>query len=221
MNDKIDFTFKNELYRKLIHLHSLSIPIVYSFVTKETALWIIIPLTLISILLDVTMYSKNFISRLFLKIFGRIMRPHELENKYTLNGATWLLLSAIFCILIFPKLFVVVSFSVLIISDALAALFGRKFGKHKLFDKSWEGTSAFIISAFIVSLVVGLLISAPWTYYVFALIGAFASGFSEAASSVLKVDDNFAIPVSMSLVFWGGELLCAAYSLPVYMKLLV
>ena len=52
MTKKTEISYRSEVYRKLIHLNSLLIPIVYSFITKELALTILIPLTIISIILD-------------------------------------------------------------------------------------------------------------------------------------------------------------------------
>jgi dolichol kinase len=149
------------------------------------------------------------------------MRSHEVDKKYTLNGASWVFISAVVCIFIFPKLIAVTGFSILIISDASAALYGKKFGKHKLFTKSWEGTGAFFVSSFIVVGVVGILVSAPWTYFLFGALGGLAAGFSEAASSVMKLDDNLSIPVSFGLIAWGGFYLCEMWNLPLYLHLLV
>ncbi|MCK7523378.1 MAG: hypothetical protein MZV64_39855 [Ignavibacteriales bacterium] len=63
------------------------------------------------------------------------------------------LLSALICALIFPKVIFVTAFSILIISDTMAALIGRKFGKRKFLRKSLEGTLSFFISASIVVII--------------------------------------------------------------------
>ena len=221
MSENKEISYKNEIIRKCIHLNSLSIPIVYSFISYELALTILIPLTVMSIILDLASKTENFLSKIFFKIFGSIMRSHEVDKKYTLNGATWVLISAIICIIIFPKVIMVAGFSILIISDASAALFGKKFGKHKLFTKSWEGTGAFIFSACIVVMVVGLLVSAPWTFFAFGALGAIVAGFAEAASSIMKLDDNLSIPLSFGLIMLGGNYLCAEFLYPVFTHLMV
>ena len=51
--------YKSELYRKLIHLSSLSIPIIYYFITKELALMILVPLTLFSLAVDYGRYYSK------------------------------------------------------------------------------------------------------------------------------------------------------------------
>lgn len=215
MSDKKEIGYKQEIIRKAIHLNSLSIPIVYSFITRETALTILIPLTILAILLDFFSKINKTVNKFFFMIFGKIMRPFEVEKKFVLNGASWVLISATLCIWIFPKIFAVTGFAILIVSDLSAALIGRRYGKHKLFNKSWEGTSAFMISAAIVILVVGALSSAPYTFFIFGFLAAIISAFVEASSGVMKIDDNISIPVSVGLVLWAGnyyaEFLNASY----------
>lgn len=222
MLNNYEISYKQEVVRKSIHLISLSIPIIYSFITKELALYILIPMTILSIIIDFASRKKSKFRKFFHKIFGKILRPHEYYDVFTLNGATWVLISAVVCIFIFPKTFVVTGFSILIISDISSALIGRKFGKHPLFvQKSWEGTSAFWISAILVIIVIGNLLSAPWTFYLFGIIAAFIGGIAKAASTMLKMDDNLSIPVSIGLVLWAGEFLSVSYFHLSYINLLV
>lgn len=222
MTKKTEISYRNEVYRKLIHLNSLSIPIIYSFVTREFALSLLIPLTVFSIIIDFVSRKPNKFSIMFHKIFGKILRPHEYNDVFTLNGATWVLISASICILVFPKLLTVVGFSILIISDISSALYGRKYGKHPSFtDKTWEGTFAFWVTAILVVLIIGLLLSSPWTYYLFGIIAAIIGGFAEASSTMLKMDDNLTIPISIALVMWGGAWISANYFGVPYLNLLI
>lgn len=222
MPNEFEISYKQEVVRKSIHMVSLSIPIVYSFITKELALTILIPMTILSIIIDFASRKKSKFREFFHKIFGKILRPHEYYDVFTLNGATWVLISAVVCITIFPKTFVVTGFSILIISDISSALIGRKFGKHPLFiRKSWEGTSAFWISAILVVIVIGNLLSAPWTFYFFGIIAAIIGGIAEAASTMLKMDDNLSIPLSIGLVLWAGEFLSVSYFHLSFINLLI
>lgn len=195
-----EISYNSELFRKGIHMISLSIPVVYIFLTKETAIYIILSFTIIAILIDIFSRKNFFLHDIFQKVFGNILRPHEKQGGVILNGASWVLISASVCIIIFPKLYTVVGFTILILSDTFAALIGRRFGTHSLFDKSWEGTSAYILSAIVVIFIYGILFSASSGFFVAGIIGAVVSAFVEAASGWLKVDDNFAIPISFALV---------------------
>ncbi|HKJ81760.1 MAG TPA: hypothetical protein VJ954_07035, partial [Ignavibacteriaceae bacterium] len=151
--DNGTINYRDELVRKLIHLCSLSIPIIYYFIPQSSAIIILTFFTILAIVLDLSRYINPSIGKVFYKIFGFLLREHEIDHKKkNLNGATYVFISALLCVLIFPKVFFITAFCILIISDSSAALIGRKFGKHKFLAKSLEGTLAFFISASIVVL---------------------------------------------------------------------
>lgn len=193
--------YKDEVFRKLIHLCSLSIPIVYYFIPRSTALIILGIMTAIALFLDIGRYFSPSIGKFFYKFFGFLLRKHELDHKKrTLNGATYVLLSALICVLIFPKVIVVTAFAVLIISDTLAALIGRRFGKHKFLFKSLEGTLAFFLSGIVVVLL------SPKIDYRFSeyMIGFIAVAFGALVENVSfgLADDNLVIPISIGIAMW-------------------
>ncbi len=207
-----DIPYKQEVMRKLIHLCSLSIPIAYIFFSKKEALMVLLPLALLMVITDVVTKKIEPLHRIYSKIIGPILRKHEKKNKkLSLNGASWVLISAVVTVLIFPKIIAVTAFTILIISDIAAALVGRKFGKTPLIDKSWEGTGAFIVSAIIVVAVLGTTLGAPASYFIIGAIAGVVGAFAEAASKLLKMDDNFSIPISVGFVMWGLGLLITNY----------
>jgi dolichol kinase len=200
--DKGTIHYKDEVYRKLIHLTSLSIPVVYYFITRELALKILIPLTILSIILDLGRYLYPQIGRFFYLIFGFLLRAHELDNKKrNLNGATYVLISAVVCVIIFPKIFFITAFAVLIISDSSAALIGRKWGKHKFIFKSLEGTVAFFISACFVVLL-SPKINGTIVEYIIGILAVAVGAIAENISYGWA-DDNLSIPLSVGFVMWG------------------
>ena len=194
--------YKDELYRKLIHLTSLSIPIVYYFITAETAALILGILAGVALVIDLGRYIHPEIGKIFYKYFGFLLREHELDHKKkNLNGATYVLISALISVLIFPKVIFISAFSILIISDSLAALIGRKFGKRKFLSKSFEGTLTFFVSACIVILFTPK-ISGFFEEYLIGFIAAFVGAIVENVSFKL-VDDNLSIPLSVGFTMWG------------------
>ncbi|MEO8167848.1 MAG: hypothetical protein ABI623_06355, partial [bacterium] len=119
----VEQSYGVELVRKTIHLCSLSIPIVYYFISKATALTILIPLLLVFGLPDLLRLYHAPTRKMYDKLFGWLLRKHERdEHAAKLTGATYVLLSACLFIWFFPKLVFITAFSVLIVSDTLAAL---------------------------------------------------------------------------------------------------
>lgn len=194
--------YKDELFRKLIHLTSLSIPIVYYFITKETAAIILGILAAVALIIDLGRYLHPETGKIFYKIFGFLLREHELDHKKkNLNGATYVLISALISVLIFPKMIFITAFSILIVGDSLAALIGRKFGKRKFLSKSLEGTLTFFISACIVILFTPK-VSGFFEEYLIGFMAAFVGAIVENVSFRL-IDDNLSIPLSVGFTMWG------------------
>lgn len=216
---KNNISYSQEILRKTIHLFSLSLPISYIFLTKEIILGFIIPLLFFAVLIDILSKVNPKFKEYYYRFFGSMLRPHEKSEKFLLNGASWVLISAFLVFLIFPKIIAIISFTILIISDLSAALIGRRFGKHKLFDKSWEGTSAFIVTGVLVVIIYYFVLSAPISFLIFGCLGAVFAAFIEAASVTLKMDDNLSIPLSVGLVMWVGGIISMYYNLP-YLNLL-
>jgi dolichol kinase len=194
--------YRDELVRKLIHLFSLSIPIIYYFIPTSTSITILIYLTVFALIVDGGRFFSKPFAKIFYKTFGFLLRKHELDNKKkNLTGATYVLLSALICALIFPKVIFVTAFTILIISDTMAALIGRKFGKRKFLRKSFEGTLSFFISASIVVIFTPKVGDFPMEYgigFIAAFIGAIVENISYGLA-----DDNLSIPISVGLTMWA------------------
>jgi dolichol kinase len=178
--------------------------VVYYFITRETALSILVPLFLLFGVSDLARVFIPAFGRWYEQWFGFLLRRHELADQghKRLNGATFVLLSAALCVWLFPKMIVITAFGILIVSDTAAALIGRKFGKHRLIQgKSFEGSSAFFISALIVVAIAPKVQYLP-SEYVIGTVAALVGTVVEAVSGEL-IDDNLSIPLSISLVMWG------------------
>lgn len=197
----VEESYGTEIIRKAIHLTSLLIPVVYSFVTKQTALAILIPLTLLFAVSDAARLLVPAVGRLYSRLFGFLLRRHEKnEAGRRLNGATYVLLSATILIIFFPKIIVITAFAILIISDTSAALVGRRFGRHRFLTKSVEGSSAFFVSALLVVAVAPKVAYLPAEYLIggaAALLGAIVE------ASALRLDDNLSIPLSVGGALWA------------------
>ncbi|HZW38359.1 MAG: diacylglycerol/polyprenol kinase family protein [Syntrophothermus sp.] len=203
--------YRDEVVRKLIHLFSLSIPIVYYFIDKTTAIILLSILTAFALSLELLRYSNAVISKFIYKYFGFLLRKHEVSHKKkNLTGASYVLISALLCVIIFPKVIFLTAFTILIISDSAAALIGRKFGKHKFLLKSLEGTLAFFISAIIVVFITPKSSNYISTEILIGIIAAFIGAIVENVSFGWA-DDNLSIPLSIGILMW---IMYTAYNLP-------
>jgi dolichol kinase len=202
MNDlpSVEHSYGAELVRKGIHLCSVSIPVIYYFISRSTALSILVPLTLLFLLSDVARLFHESTGRLYDRFFGFLLRSHEKNNRgRQLTGATYVLLSATIGVWLFPKVIFITAFAILIVSDTAAALIGRRWGKHPFLAKSVEGTTAFFVTALIV-VAVAPKIDYLATEYLIGTVAALAGTLVEA--SPIRIDDNVSIPFSIGGVMW-------------------
>ena len=193
--------YKHELVRKAIHLFSLSIPTIYFFISKQFALCLLLPITTAFIIVDMARYYIPSIGQWFYKWFGWLLRRHETDiNKKRLNGASNVLISALLCVLLFPKVIAINAFTILIISDTTSALIGRRFGRHRFFAKSLEGSLAFFVSAILVILVAPKIDKLLMEY----IIGFIAAAIGTVVEALpIKIDDNLTIPISVGFSLWA------------------
>ncbi|MFZ1979396.1 MAG: diacylglycerol/polyprenol kinase family protein [Bacteroidota bacterium] len=193
--------FRSELARKTIHLFSLSIPLIYFFISRSLALMLLIPLTAAFVGVDLARFYIPVVGQWFTRWFGWLLRKHEQNmNVKRLNGASHVLISATLCVLLFPKIITINAFAILIISDSTSALFGRRFGRHRFLGKSLEGSIAFFVSAVLVIFAAPKVRYLPMEYFI-GIIAAAVGAVVEAFS--VHIDDNLSIPLSVGIVMWG------------------
>ncbi len=103
---------------------------------------------------------------------------------------TIFLISTFICILLFEIEIAITALVFLIFGDIFSKIFGLAFGRHKLFDKSIEGTLAYIGTV----LICGYFIYNIVDITLFVLIaGGIAATFSEFLPS--GMNDNFTVPI--------------------------
>jgi dolichol kinase len=159
-------------------------------------------MTFISLLAEALRYYAPSFNIFFTSAFGFLLRKHEVDSKRkNLTGATYVFISALICIIIFPKLIFITAFSILIISDIMAALIGRRYGKHKFLAKSLEGTLAFFVSAILVVFLTPKFLGLP-EEYVIAIFSAAVGAIAENISFGFA-DDNLSVPLSVGLTMLG------------------
>jgi len=189
--------FKTELYRKLIHFSSIWIVLLYIYSSEDVVLATLPPLALTALMIDLSRLFIPSVNKIINIIFGKVLR--EKEKEHSLSGATYLLISSTISIVYFSKEIAVFALSVLIISDGIAALIGKKFGKHHFLDKSLEGSISFAASAI---LIYYFLI----TFYHFnlplmgSLLAIAVATFAEIIAKKIHIDDNLIIPLSIGLI---------------------
>jgi dolichol kinase len=182
----------SEYKRKLIHLFNLAIPFSYLYVFPEK--WVFVKLLSILmflfIIFDILRHKVAWVKSLFTLFINSMLRSHEQEGKLT--GATWVMIGAVISIILFSKPVAIIALIFMSLGDSAAGLIGQRYGKHKIWNKSWEGFFGGLFVCIIVGMNYSLL---PMTI---SLSGAVAAMVMEILP--IPLDDNFKIPLGAGAI---------------------
>ena len=170
-----------ELKRKAIHFVGLSVPVLYWLTSRELTLALVGFAAVSALCIEGARFRWERVSNLVYRIVGGYTRSHE-EKKVT--GATYYAVASFLVVLLFSERVAVSSLLFLTFGDSVAALVGTRYGRHKIFQKSVEGSAA----CFLVCSIIGYVMLGS-----IGLVGALAATLIELLP--IAVDDNLRIPL--------------------------
>ncbi len=183
MGGSADIPYGAEVQRKLVHLFSLSIPLGLWYLPGRTAVLVLGAAFAGSVAVDGLRHVLPPNARGWRHLAG-LFRPKE---KGTLSGSSFLLLAALVLTAFFNRETAALSLVYIVIGDVAGALVGRRFGRHSLFDKTWEGSLAFFLACILFSTLI------PGLPFWAKLSGAAVATVIEALP--LRLDDNLSVPL--------------------------
>lgn len=186
----LELDYKSEVWRKLLHLFALVIPIGYYLVPRAVAVACVGVAFLVALLIDLARFRSWPIQRFWAPVVSPIVRPKE---NHAFTGASHILFSGWLCPLLFSVPAAALAMTCIIFGDSAAALVGRRWGKHRYGNgsRSLEGSVAFFLASIVAALVV------PGVPLWIGLAGALLASIVEALSNV--VDDNLSVPLLVGL----------------------
>jgi dolichol kinase len=215
MTSRKQISYANELARKSIHVTSVFIPIVYLLIGRSAGVTTLMCMTVVSVIIDVAMYGNARFRSFMYHLVGTMLRDHEKHpSSLRLTGASWVLIAATLTFIVFPQSIAVTCFTILIISDTVAALLGRRFGVRRFFDKSLVGSAAFIVAGWAVVYAWGSVFRMPVGFYVCGAVAAIVGAVAEASSARLRLDDNIAVPVASGIAMFVVSLFHPVLTFP-------
>ncbi|MFX1364496.1 MAG: glycerol-3-phosphate acyltransferase [Promethearchaeota archaeon] len=195
-----DESFKSHWWRVAIRPFALLFLVFYFVYSKTVALFLIGIVSICFIGLDLFRFLSQQAQELLTVKIKSIFKKGE-EKKF--SSMTIFLISTFIVILLFKIEIAITALVFLTFGDMFSKIFGLAYGRHKLFDKSLEGTLAYIGTIIICGYFIYTIVDIP----LFILIGGgIAATFSEFLP--LGMNDNFTVPiisgaVMTSLMFFG------------------
>ena len=183
-----------EARRKAIHVSFLVLPLELLFEllpwprTRGQFRVLFLGLTAVAIAVDVLRIHERSVRKFFRGFFGELIREHE---RMSLLGSTYLLLAALIAIEVFPQPVAAVALGYTVLGDAMGALVGRAWGRHKFFNKSWEGAAGCLVACLAWAAVATQAAHLPWTV---TIAGAIVATVVEALP--IPLDDNLGITLA-------------------------
>lgn len=176
-------------WRRVLHLIGRSaFPILALFITRDILFILLGAVTALFVAWEIVRFISPSVNQWIASHLRLILKRNE---RFQLTGTTYLLFASLVVFFFFEKYVAVTSLLFLSIGDFMAATIGQKYGRHRLFKKSLEGSLACLASCLLIGMVTTRL-SAGIPFSV-ALAGAFSATVVEFLP--IPFDDNFTVPL--------------------------
>ena len=183
-----------EARRKAIHLSFIVLPVelllrVLPWPRSHREFRVLfLALTAGAVAVDVVRIHDRRVRTFFRQFFGEMIREHE---RMSLLGSTYLLLAALIAIEVFPQPLAAAALGFTVLGDAMGALVGKAYGRHRVFNKSFEGALGCLLACLAWAAVVARVAHVPWPIL---LAGAIAATIIEVLP--IPLDDNLGITLA-------------------------
>ena len=191
------FALRHELARKALHLLTVAVPLAYAGGMPRR--WVVALVALacvVALAVEWGRAAHAATRAVFQRATQRLLRGHE-QDRWA--GATWLLLSFLGAVVLFPRDVAVAAMWAVSVGDAAAAIVGRTVGRHHLFGvtKTLEGSMACFGATLAGALLVAHLSLAS------SVVGAAAATLAEWPGR--PGDDNLRITAATGggILLWG------------------
>ncbi len=207
MSEQIPYI--QEVFRKGIHLSSLWMVVAMGILPRLANI-VLFAVLLVGCI--ITEYGNHKGWKLFTMTYGalfnRMLREREKQVAFRLSGAPYLIGAALMCVVLFPTVIAMASFAVMLIGDTVAALIGRRFGRHPINrgTKSLEGSIAFCVAGFAIVCFFYLFYTQPMAFLVSGSVGVVVAAMAEAYENRIHIDDNFSIPLAVGICLYVGKI---------------
>ncbi|KAK9767797.1 Diacylglycerol kinase [Basidiobolus ranarum] len=203
-----------EIPRKLLHMsNGLICFLLYELrVPVSQVVYGLILYLCIAFGADIIRFLFPSFNRLYIKVVGFLMRK---EEETQVNGVVYFLVGGIIALYFFPRDIALVSIIILSWCDPAASIFGRLWGRYTYRFSNGKSVAGFCGSWLVGSMVTYFF----WGYCVhknedfswqtgaaiplwaLSIIGGSLGAVTELVD-IQGIDDNFRIPVLVSLGFW-------------------
>jgi glycerol-3-phosphate acyltransferase PlsY len=196
-----DESFTGHKWRIFLRFGTIIFLFFYAFISLTVALFSISIFAAIFISLDFIRLNKEFGSKEYEQSSSKVDALYRKKEKKKFSSITVYLVAYFITLVIFPKNIAIIVSVFLIFGDTFGKFFGLAFGKHKILDKTLEGSLAYL----------GVVLISGYLLYEFLDISPIVlilGGISAPITELLTLDmnDNFTVPLVSGAVMVAATL---------------
>jgi glycerol-3-phosphate acyltransferase PlsY len=193
-------SFTGHKWRIALRFGTIIFLFFYVFISRTVALICISLFALLFIVLDLLRLRKEY-SRESEDEKSKTDILYRVKEKKKFSSISVYIVAYFITIVIFPKEIAIVAATFLIFGDTSSKFFGLAFGKHKILNKTVEGTLAYF----------GVVLISGYLLYEFLDISLWViilGGISAPITELLTLDmnDNFTVPIISGAVMVAASL---------------
>ena len=196
-----DESFTGHKWRIVLRFGTIIFLFFYAFISLAVALFSISIFAAIFIALDFIRLKKEFQSKKNDESSSKVDVLFRKKEKKKFSSISVYLIAYFITLVIFPKNIAIVVTVFLIFGDTFGKFFGLAFGKHRILDKTIEGSLAYL----------GVVLISGYLLYEFLNISPIVlilGGISAPITELLTLDmnDNFTVPLISGAVMVAATL---------------
>ncbi len=196
-------SYLEEIKRKGIHLSSLWMVAAVTLIPDWRITAVLFGALLAVTLLAEHAYANNWplLGPLYGVLFRRMLRKPPVRGQWIVSGGAYVLAAGLLLVILFGRIPAAGAMTVMLTGDAAAALFGRRFGRHRApNNKSWEGVAAFLLVGYGALALYLALVGAGGICFLAGAVAIFPAAAAELFEKQLRIDDNFSVPLIVGAV---------------------
>jgi glycerol-3-phosphate acyltransferase PlsY len=182
-----DETFRSHWWRIILRPCATIFIILCLFWPQRQVLIFVGSVALVFILLDVLRFVVRAANELLTVRIKSFLKKSESRR---FSSMTMFLFASFIIVLLFQKDIAIAALAYLIFGDIFAKIYGLAFGRRKLFDKTVEGSFAYLGGALICVYVLHTTLHIPMLMLVIGAIAATVAEFMPVG-----IDDNFTVGI--------------------------
>lgn len=178
------------LWRTLLRPAALAFPLLGFFISKSALVYLIGVVLAVFFVTDIIRILNKRVGKFLVTDIRKSVAVYKDKEQLRISSMTLFLLGCFLSFLLFERKIAFTAIVFLIFGDLSAKILGLAYGRHKIFNKTLEGSWAHFLACLVLGYIVHIYLGVP-VFLIF--IGSLVATFIEVVP--FNIDDNLSVPV--------------------------